>query len=115
MTATDRPFTVVVCAGCYPPAGWSVLDELRGSIRRCTHGLLVTAASHDGPGTVIILKPCTRDRSPLGPARWVGPVIDRRDAARVCDWVERGEWDIEELPRRLRVARNDVRVAAALN
>lgn len=114
--ATDRPFTVVVCSGCARPAGWSVIDELRGSIRRCRHGVLVAAAArHDGLGTVVIVQPCGRDRTPVGAARWVGPITDRRDAARVRDWVERGDWDVEDLPRRLRFARKGIRADATLN
>jgi hypothetical protein len=95
---------------------WSVLDELRGAIRRCRHGVLVAAAArHTGPGAVVIVQPCALDRSPVGAARWVGPISDRQDAARVSEWVALGEWDIEDLPRRLHFVRNDTRLAASRN
>ncbi|MGO8850289.1 hypothetical protein [Mycobacterium sp.] len=41
---TDRPFTVIVCAACAADHNLSVIDELRPTIRRCPHAMLVSAA-----------------------------------------------------------------------
>lgn len=120
---TDRPFTLIVCSGCTPAGEDPVLDRLRGTVRRCPHGMLVVApcmigpltcaARHHAPGALVLLQPCTADRTPRGRARVVGPLSDRRDAREFCAWVEDGRWDLAALSPRLRL--DDVRRAASLN
>ena len=124
-TATDRAFTLVVCTGCTAGQGLSVLDELRTTIRRCRHVVLVAAgcmlgpltcaACPDGPGVLVLLQPCSTERTPAGPATWVGPINDRHDATDVGDWVQRGEWSLASLPRHLRPALNRMRAAGSRN
>jgi hypothetical protein len=123
--ATDRAFTLVVCTGCTAAQGLSVLDELRATIRRCRHGVLVAAgcmlgpltcaARPDGPGVLVLLQACSTERTPVGPATWVGPINDRHDATDVGDWVQRGEWSLASLPRHLRPALNRMRAAGSRN
>ena len=48
---TDRPFTVIVCTACAADHDLSVIDELRPTIRRCPHAMLVSAACMLGPLT----------------------------------------------------------------
>jgi hypothetical protein len=103
---TDRPFTVVVCTACTADDDLSVIDELRPAIRRCPRAMLVAAACMLGPltcasrpagcGVMAVLQPCTSDRVPSGPPRWIGPITDRGEAAVLRDWLERGHW--EKLP-----------------
>ena len=124
-TATDRAFALVVCTGCNAEQGISVLDELRATIRRCPHGVLVAAgcmlgpltcaARPDRPGVFVLLQPCSTDHTPTGSATWVGPINDRFDAAAVADWVQRGEWSLDALPRHLRPAMNAMRHAGSRN
>ena len=124
-TATDRAFALVVCTGCTAEQGISVLDELRATVRSCPHGVLVAAgcmlgpltcaARPDRPGVLVLLQPCSTDRTPTGSAMWVGPINDRFDAADVADWVRRGEWSLDSLPRHLRPAMNAMRHAGSRN
>jgi hypothetical protein len=87
-----------------------VLEELRATIRRCAHGMLVTTACMLGPlacavrphGPVVILQPCSVERVPIGSARWIGPINDKADIRALRDWLEQGEWDSGALPDRLR-------------
>ena len=123
--ATDRPFNVIVCSCCATESGLAVLQELGESIRRCRHGILVSApcllgkltcaARTDGPGTMVLLQPCSTDRSPLGPPRWVGPITNPADAEAVRTWLERGRWDIDTLPQRLRSPLNSRAAASSRN
>lgn len=123
--ATDRAFTVIVCSCCAAEPGLSVLQELRESIRRCQHGMLVSApcllgkltcaARTDGSGTMVLLQPCSTDRSPVGPPRWVGPITNPADAEAVRAWLERGDWDIDTLPQRLRSPLNSLAAASSRN
>jgi hypothetical protein len=108
---TSRPFTAAVCTSCAAGPATQLLLALRGSIRRCPHGMLVTtgcllgeftcAVRPSGEGAVLVLQPCSVDRTPAGPARWVGPVRHAVDARVVCDWLERGDWELDALPSRL--------------
>ena len=94
------PFTVVVCTGC-GAAEMAVLEALRAVVRRCRHGILVSAPCLLGPqvcqtrhgqGAVVMLQPCWPDRSPVGPAQWIGPITDSAELAELCDWIASGEW-----------------------
>jgi hypothetical protein len=124
-TATDRAFNLVVCTSCTTGQHLSVLDELRAAIRRCPHGVLVSAgcvlgpltcaSRPDGPGALIVLQPCAIDRSPVGRAIWVGPINDRADVADVRAWVEHGDWSLGALPRHLRPALNRMRHVGSRN
>lgn len=109
--ATDRPFTLVVCTACATEHNLSVIDELRPAIRRCPHAMLVSAACMLGPlacvsrptgcGVMAVVQPCTNDRVPSGPPRWIGPITDNLDAALLRDWLEQGQWEDTPLPRQL--------------
>lgn len=108
--ATRRPFTVVCCGRCGALPELAVSEALRETVRRCDHGILVSAACLRGPltctghcpGTMIVLQPCSTDRRPTEPARWVGPINDQDDIQLVREWVEHGQWDCHDLPDRLR-------------
>jgi hypothetical protein len=123
--ATDRPFNVIVCSCCATEPGLSVLQELRESIRRCPHGILVSApcllgkltcaARTDGPGTMVLLQPCSTDRSPLGLPQWIGPLTNPADTEAAQAWIERGRWDIDTLPQRLQSPLNWLHVASSRN
>ncbi|BBY26689.1 hypothetical protein GCM10023114_31560 [Mycolicibacterium sediminis] len=84
------------------PEASSVMERLRGTVRRCPHGVLVAADGGDVPQTWVLMQPCWPDRTPVGTAQWIGPVVDRRDARELCSWVESGEWEVAALPARLR-------------
>lgn len=124
-TVTDRAFNLVVCTSCVTGQYLSVLDELRGVIRRCPHGVLVSAgcllgpltcaSRPDGPGALVVLQPCSIDRSPMGPPIWVGPINDRADVADLRAWVQRGEWSLGALPWHLRPVMNRPRHAGSRN
>ncbi|WP_421531224.1 hypothetical protein [Mycobacterium sp. THU-M104] len=108
---TDRPFTVIVCADCGSGHALSVVDELRPSIRRCPHGVLVSAACMLGPmtcaarpagcGVMALLQPCTSARDACRPPQWIGPITSHAQAAALRDWLESGEWESTPLPARL--------------
>ena len=109
--ATDRPFTVVVCTACAGDDAASLIDELRPTVRRCPHAMLVSAgcvcvsltcASRPaGSGLMAVLQPCTADRVACGSAQWIGPIADDADAAALREWLELGEWENTPLPRQL--------------
>jgi hypothetical protein len=124
-TATDRPFTLIVCTGCTAGDALSIVDELRDAIRRCPHAVLIAtgcmlgpltcAGRPDGPGVLVLLQPCAIDRSPMGPPSWVGPLNDHQDVAKVCAWVKLGEWSLGSLPHHLRPALNRMRHVGSRN
>lgn len=106
--ATGRPFTVAVCASCVGEPEFDVLAELRATIRRCPHAVLATTgclrgplscqANRHGRGVMIIVQPCTVDRTPDGPTLWIGPICNRTDLRTVRRWIEDGRWDLRTLP-----------------
>jgi hypothetical protein len=108
---TDRPFTVIVCAACAVGHELSMIDELRPTIRRCPHSVLVSAACMLGPltcasrptggGVMAVVQPCTSDRVACGPAHWIGPIADSAAAAELRDWLERGQWENTPVPAQL--------------
>lgn len=116
--ATHRAFTIIVCSCCSVVPGACVLEQLQKSIRCCPHGVLVSAscllgkhmcaARIDGPGAMVLLQPCSRDRSPVGLPRWVGPVSNPADTQAVRAWIESGAWNLGALPERLRSPLNSL-------
>lgn len=116
--ATTRPYTVALCISCATEPNVAVLQHLRRSVRRCAHGVLVTTGClrgtiscvtrPHGSGAIVVMQPCSLDRAPNGPTLWIGPITDGDDVKAVCAWLERGEWDLNELPDRLHTARNGV-------
>ena len=120
---TAQGFTLLVCTGCgteqddFPPE--EVLDTLGGAVRRCPHGVLVSApclfgaavcATRASIGVVAALQPCTTDRTPTGNARVIGPIRDLIDAAQLRAWVQAGRWNPGLLPSRMRnpLRRNNI-------
>lgn len=109
-TGTSRPFTVFLCTSCPATRELAVLEELRATIRRCAHGMLVTTACMLGPlacaaqphGPIVILQPCSVEHVPIGSPRWIGPINDTNDIQALRDWLEHGVWDYRALPDRLR-------------
>jgi hypothetical protein len=111
---TDRPFTVAVCTDCAGEQRSSVIESLRGVIRRCSQGALVLsecvfgALACDlrlrGSGVMVMMQACTTDRAPRGPMLAIGPIACPEDVEAVCEWLERGRWDYETLPEWLRPA-----------
>jgi hypothetical protein len=112
---TAEGFTVLVCTGCgteqdeFPPE--EVLDTLRGAVRRCPHGMLVSVpclfgapvcAARTSTGVIAALQPCTTDRAPNGNVRVIGPIRDLVDAAQLRAWVQAGRWNPGLLPSRMR-------------
>ena len=105
---TDRPFTVIVCTVCAADHNLSVVDELRPTIRRCPHAMLVSAACMLGPltcasrptgcGVMAVVQPCTNDRVACGPPHWIGPITDNDGAAALRDWLELGQWENTPVP-----------------
>ena len=110
-SATDRPFTVIVCAACAADRTLSVIDELRPTIRRCPHAMLVSAACllgsltcasrPTGYGVMAVVQPCTKERVACGPPHWIGPITDSDEVAALRDWLELGQWEIAPLPTQL--------------
>lgn len=114
---TDGPFTAVVCNGngCGRQHGELVLRGLRESIRRCRHGVLVSAGCLLGPlgchalrhsgrpkGAMLVVQPCSVQREPTGAPLWVGPLATADDVATVCRWLEAGDLHVRGLPAHLR-------------
>ena len=115
LSRTAEGFTVLVCTGCgtkqdeFPPE--EVLDTLRGAVRRCPHGMLVSVpwlfgapvcAARTSTGVIAALQPCTTDRATSGCARVIGPIRDLVDAAQLRAWVQAGRWNPGLLPSRMR-------------
>jgi hypothetical protein len=108
---TDRPFTVIVCAACAADRPLSMVDELRPTIRRCPHAMLVSAGCMLGPvtcasrptgcGVMAVVQPCTNDRVACGPAHWIGPITDSDEASALRDWLELGQWEVKPVPKEL--------------
>lgn len=106
------PFTVVVCAGC-GAADTSVLDALGAVVRDSAGGMLVSTPCLLGPhcqvrrggGAVVMLQPCWPDRSPVGPAHWVGPIAGSAQLVELCDWIRQGDWDVPRADEFYRSAR----------
>jgi len=61
------------------------------------------------------MQPCSVERVPCGPTRWIGPIIDLDDLQEVCDWLESGEWDPNDLPARLHTELNSTRAVSRRN
>jgi hypothetical protein len=84
----------------------AVLEEIRATIRRCRHGMLVTTACMLGAlacaawphGPIVSLQPCSVEHVPIGSARWIGPINDINDLLALRDWLEQGELDYRALP-----------------
>jgi hypothetical protein len=119
--ATQRPFTVALCTRCGSIPDTSLLEHLRATIRVCHQGILVTTGCLLGDlacagrgthtGAVLMLQPCTIERRPLGPARWIGPINADADVVAVCRWIERGQWGLDGLPERLSGAARAIQAA----
>jgi hypothetical protein len=87
-----------------------LLELLRSAIRRCPHGMLVVtecllgeltcAGRRSSDGVLVIVQPCSSERTPSGPAVWVGPIRDQSDARTVCDWLVDGAWEDQTPPSR---------------
>jgi hypothetical protein len=69
----------------------------------CLLGEFTCAARGKCAGAVLMLQPCSIERVPHGPARWIGPIGDPDDLRMVCSWVEQGRWISHLLPERLRL------------
>ena len=124
--ATARPFTIALCAPCRSPLGTAVLEQLRISVRRSAHGILVSTGCLLGEftclvrgnnlgGAVLMLQPCSIDRVARGAARWIGPIANATDLRTVCAWLERGQWESDQLPDRLRLDLTPTRRTVAAN
>ena len=67
---------------------------------------------------MVILQPCSPDRTPAGPALWFGPLESVSDVKRMCDFVERGRWepdDVARLPNQLLAHNNWVTSLSSTN
>ena len=112
-------FTAVVCHICSNDAELPVLQALRETIRRCPHGILLSAGCllgqlwcHSGrnrtprlAGPIVLVQPCTTTRQPVGPAIPVGPLRTAQDLAVLGSWLEQAPHDHNGLPARLREIR----------
>ena len=106
-------FTLIVCETC-ADAGPQDLAPLRETVRRSPHGVMVRVRCPLGTlfcharkavanaGRVVLVQPCTADRSPLGAAVVVGPVRTAADVAALVRWPEMTPIDEDTLPVRLR-------------
>jgi hypothetical protein len=114
-------FTAAICraeAGCGAADG-RVLEALRAATRQAPCGLLVATGClgrhlhcphHEGnqvprTGHRVVVQPCARDRTPLGPALAFGPVIDAAQAEALADWLVDGLRQGRRPPRRLLAVR----------
>jgi hypothetical protein len=115
-SSTRQAFTVAICAACGAQSTPQLLQMLRNVIRRCPHGMLVmteclvgqltcaTRSAHQG--AMLVLQPCSIERTPTAPTQWLGPIADVADARLICQWIARGDWDCRELPPHLRAEPN---------
>lgn len=119
----NHPFTLVVCTRCAGRLGDALLEEFRSVVRRCPQGMLVSTecmlssafcATRPLAGAIVMLQPCAIDRSPTGPGRWIGPIVDA-DIDAVCVWIQDGRWDLTDLPQHLQNPRAAVSYASQLN
>lgn len=106
------PFTVVLCRapGC-ARGGDLLLDLLRGTVRECPHGVLVSTGCVHGPmvcgradrtaGAMVAVQPCAQDRRPVGAAVHIGPIRTKADTQALCRWLRGGDLSAELLPTRL--------------
>lgn len=116
---TSHPFTIAICGSCGAGPAAQLLQMLRASIRRCPNGMLVTTECLLGhltcatrpahEGVMLLLQPCSIERTPTGPAQWMGPVNDTADTRAVCEWLEQGNWERRTLPDHLRAETNFAR------
>jgi hypothetical protein len=116
LCCTDQPFTVAVCMRCSMETEPLLMKLLRGVVRQCPHGILVAAqcllgeftcaGGYPSKGSMLLLQPCSANRTPNSAAIWIGPVDTDADAKIVSEWVAAGNWDCVGLPRRLRADLN---------
>jgi hypothetical protein len=112
---TTRPFTVAICTACRSDVSSQLLDMLRDVVRRCPHGVLATTECLLGQitcatrpadvGAMLLLQPCSVERTPNAPTHWVGPIAGLADAHLVCSWIAEGDWQGDYLPSHLRAER----------
>lgn len=115
----ERGFTAIVCHGprCGHDHGQAAVREFRGPVRRHRHGVLISAgcmlghlschawATSSGrpcTGTLLIVQHCSPERTPIGPAWWIGPLTTEDDIATVRRWLDTRDLSITALPARLR-------------
>lgn len=118
---TYRPFTVAVCRRCTAEQEPLIMTLLRRLVRRSPHGVLVQtqclvgeftcATMHPSRSPIMVLQPCTVDRTPSAAMVWVGPIETDADARVACRWVAAGGWESADLPARLRADLNLARVS----
>lgn len=112
--SSEHGFTAAVCHGmaCGRHHGEATVNGLRGCVRRHPHGVLVStgcllgrvgclARTAGRPGSLLLVQPCLADRTPLGPAVWIGPVATAEEVAAVCHWVDSGGLRSSALPTHL--------------
>lgn len=116
---TKEPFTLAVCARCTPEVGDLVITRLQDVVGNCPQAVMLTTACLRGRfgcattdvngGVIALLQPCTIDRVPVSPVRWIGPIGNATDTAIVCDWIAAGGWDERDLPPHLHANANFAR------
>ena len=79
---TSRPFTVALCTSWTAGPELAVVEELRATIRRCKHGVLVTTACMLDPLTCAA-PPSRHDSHRAAPHNLSGTVIDRPNTQNV--------------------------------
>jgi hypothetical protein len=88
---------------------------LRECVRSNGHGVLISAecllgrlgchalgVSGHRAGPLVVVQRCSPDRTPTGPALWIGPLRTTGDIAELCRWLDAGELTSTNLPARLR-------------
>ncbi|MBA2951863.1 hypothetical protein [Streptomyces himalayensis] len=110
-------FTVAACQaseGC-GGADESVLEPLRAAARQSNFGMLISTAClgrhlycphHEGnsvprAGVRVVVQPCSRDRTPLGPALTFGPLTAAAHAEALAAWLADGLPQGRRPPRHL--------------
>lgn len=84
-------------------------------VAECPLSQWLCRSRHEEPGALVMLQPCFGDRTPAGPAAWLGPVATADDAMLLARWIEAGRWDVAALPVRLRSRLSDPAGVAAAN
>lgn len=126
-----HPFTAILChgpaCGPDPEPDEGPLGALRECVRRNRHGVLISAGclldrltcrtvagtAQRPAGPLLVVQPCRNDRSPIGPAHWLGPLSTPDDIAAVCRWLDAGDLSILALPAHLRFRTTIARHATA--